>query len=131
MALADTLPGTTTSSNLLSIAELHDTLTNSGRAVQSFRVEGVVCAIVPQRNMVVLQDASASVLLELPSVSRTVRVGDWLAVEGDHCPLTRTRYGIQAGVAPVVDNDGTHGVIEKIRHCFFEHGNESNPRRVV
>jgi signal transduction histidine kinase len=109
-------------SNLLSIAELSNIVEEQGRAIESFQIEGVVCAIVPQRNLVVLQDASATALFELPSVSPAVGVGDQLAVVGNHCPLTRTRYGIQVGTAPVVDNDGTHATLAKSGNVFLETG---------
>jgi len=109
-------------SNLLSIAEFQSKIEKHGRAFDSFQIEGVVCATVPQRNLVVLQDASATVLLELPSVSPSVSVGDWLAVSGNHCRLTRTRYGIQVGTAPVVDNDGIHSALAKDGSVFLEAG---------
>lgn len=118
-----------TKPDLLSANELQNALATTGRAVRSFRVEGVVRAIVPRRNIVVLQDASAPVLLELQSVDPAVRVGDWLAVEGDRCPLSRTRYGIQAGTAPVIDNDGTHSAMEKSGEVFLDTG--MNPIRVA
>ena len=111
-------------SNLLSIAELKNIVEEQGRATESFRIEGVVCAVVPQRNILVLQDASAAVLLELPSVNHAAGVGDWLAVIGNHCPLTRIRYGIQVGTGPLVDDDGTHAELTKSGKVFLETGME-------
>jgi signal transduction histidine kinase len=122
-------PQETRNSNLLSIAELQNLVTNTMQSFQSFRVEGIVRAIVPQQNMLVLQDASAAALLELPSVGPSVRVGDWLAVEGDHCPLARTRQGIQAGMDSVVDDDGIHSALEKSGSVFLSAG--MNPIRVT
>jgi hypothetical protein len=81
--------------NRLSIADLQNTVVTTRWAVRSFRIEGVVCAVVPQRNIVVLQDASASVLLELPSVSPAVRVGDGLA------GLTRFDGHLGGGALPI------------------------------
>jgi signal transduction histidine kinase len=116
-------------SNRLSIVEFQNILARTERVVRSFRVEGVVCAVVPQRNIVVLQDASAAVLLELPPVSPAVRVGDGLAVEGDRCLLTRTHFGIRADTVPVVDNDGTHSATEKSGRVFLDGG--MNPIRLT
>jgi hypothetical protein len=113
----------------LSLVELQNTLGKTGRAVRSFRVEGVVCAAAPQRNLVVLEDASGVVMLELPAISHSVRAGDGLTVEGNKCPLTQTRYGIQAGIAPVVDNDGRHSGLEKFGWVFLDAG--LNPIRVT
>ena len=123
-AVAD-VPPASTNSNQVSIAELQDDLASTVRAVRSFRIEGMVRAVVPQRSFVVLQDASASVLLELPSVGSAVRVGQELAVAGNNCPLVQTRYGIQAGTAPVVDNDGIHSVMEKSGTVFLDAGMRS------
>lgn len=110
--------------NRISIAELQSKVEEHGRVIESFQIEGVVCAIVPQRNLVVLQDASAAVLLELPPLSHEVGVGDWLSVVGNHCPLTRARYGIQVGTAPIVDNDGAHAALAKSGKVFLEPGME-------
>ncbi len=109
--------------------ELQNSLAATMQAVRSFQIEGVVRAVVPQRNIVVLQDDSAAVLLELPSLDKSIHVGDWLSVRGDRCLLTRTRYGIQAGTMPVVDNDGTHSVREMSGKVFLDAG--MDPIRVA
>jgi signal transduction histidine kinase len=126
-ALAGVLPAGT-NSDLLSIAELQKAVVKEGRSLQSFRVEGVVCAVAPQKNILVLQDASGSVLLQLPSFSREVNVGDLLAVEVDHCPLNRTGYGLQIGTTPVVDNT-THATKTRSGAVFLDKG--MNPIRVA
>ena len=111
-----------TNLNRLSLVELQSKLAASGRVIQSFQVEGVVCAIVPHRNMLVLQDESGSLLLEVPAINSGLQVGDRLVVEGRNCPMNRIRYGIQAGTAPVVDNDGTHAEMEKSGGVFLDEG---------
>src|SRR5208282_2289624 len=65
-----------TNANLITIDELQRTVARDGRSLQSFQVEGDVCAVVPQWNILVLQDASGAVLLQLPSISRELNVGD-------------------------------------------------------
>ena len=115
-------------SHLILIGELQNSLATNVQQLRSFRVEGVVCALAPQRNVLVLQDASASVLLELPSLNPVTRVGDRVAVEGNNCPLTRTRYGIQAAAGAVVENDGIHSAVERSGMVFLEGG--TNPIRV-
>lgn len=116
-------------SDLIPISALQAAVAEHGRAVQSFSVEGVVCAVVRQRNMVVLHDSSATALFQLPSVSPAVVKGDRLVITGDRCSLTRTRYGIQLGTAPVVDNNGTHPELTKSGRVFLESGLQ--PIRVV
>src|SRR5690348_8278652 len=51
-------------SNLVSIAELQSRVDEQGRAIESFQIEGVVCAIAREKNAVVLQDTSATAFLE-------------------------------------------------------------------
>src|SRR5690349_25165866 len=46
-----------------SLRALQSAVVAQGRVIQSFRVEGVVCAVVPERRMAVLQDETATVLL--------------------------------------------------------------------
>jgi len=122
-AMAEALPDSA-GPNLLSIAELQSLVDERGRAIESFQVTGVVCAIIPGKNAVVLQDPSATVLLELPSVDEKISVGEWLEIRGDHCALTRSRFGIQAGTAPVVDNDGAHAVLMKSGGVYLKSGRQ-------
>jgi signal transduction histidine kinase len=93
---------------VLPLADLQRLVSERGRAIQSFRLAGVVCAVVPQRRLVALQDESATTLLELPMVTAELQVGDWLAIEGTNCSLIRGDVSIQISAAPVVDNDGHH-----------------------
>jgi signal transduction histidine kinase len=108
--------------NWLSIAELENTVAAQGRSIQSFRVQGVVCAVLAERRMVVLQDETGSVLIELPTVDTAVGAGDWLTIQGEQCLLERTRYGIKAGSVLIVDNDGDHRAITKSGSAFLAEG---------
>lgn len=120
-AVADTST-TAANSNLLSIAEFQNSLATNRQTVRSFRLEGVVCAFAPKRNIVVLQDGSASVMLEIPSITGPMHVGDRVAVEGEQCMLTRTRFYTRIDTTPAVDNDGTHSKQEKTGTVFLEKG---------
>ena len=51
---------------ITSLRELHRIVTANGRAIVSFRMQGVVCASPSMPGTLVLQDASGAVLLELP-----------------------------------------------------------------
>jgi len=101
---------------------LQNTLARRGRVVESFRIEGLVRAVVRERKLAALQDASGAVLLELPAINSSVCVGEWLAVEGDNCALTRSGFGIQVGTAPVVNNDGDHPPYLKSGSVFLRAG---------
>ena len=103
------------------IAELQEAVGRQGRSIQSFVLEGVVCAVVPEKSSVVVQDASATALLEIAGSER-FRAGDRLQLRGDRCTVTRGRFGIQLGTAPVVDNDGAHAGLMKSGVTFLRPG---------
>lgn len=109
----------TPDSKVISLAELQDCVSTHGRAIRSFRIAGVVCAVVLERNLVALQDTSATVLLELPKLDGPVSAGDWLAIEGTNCAITRSRHAIQLGTAPVVNVGGDHPVRQKSGSVFL------------
>jgi signal transduction histidine kinase len=109
-------------SNLLSLAELRRTVSQQARTIQTFRIEGVVCAVVRDQKLLALQDASACVLLEVPALDETIQVGERVAVRANHCALTRSRFVIQLGTAPVVNNDGHHAAVVKTGQVFLETG---------
>jgi signal transduction histidine kinase len=109
-------------SNLISLADLRGKLSQQGRTIESFRAEGVVCAVVRGRNLLALQDSSGCVLLEAPALDETIQAGEWVAVTADHCALTRNRFGLQLGTAPVVNNDGHHPAVFKSGKVFLEAG---------
>ncbi|MGH7950559.1 MAG: PA14 domain-containing protein, partial [Limisphaerales bacterium] len=109
--------------NLISLAELQTTVADQGCVVKSFRLEGIVCAVVSKREIIALQDDSATVLLELPALDQTVRMGDRLAIEGNQCVLTRTRFGIRLDTE-VVNDDGEHSVVLRTSRIFLEAGRQ-------
>jgi signal transduction histidine kinase len=110
------------SSGTLSLADLQHLVSEQGCVIRSFRLEGVVRAVVPQRRLIALQDESATALLELPAVDAEVRAGDRLAIEGENCSLVRGAFSIQIGTAPVVDNDGRHSDFLKSGKVFLPAG---------
>ena len=94
------------SSNALSIADFQNLVSERALVIKSFRIEGTVCAVVRTRKLLALQDKTAAVLLELPSIEEAIGAGDQVAVEGTRCSLIRSPFGIRVGTAPVVDHDG-------------------------
>jgi signal transduction histidine kinase len=109
-------------SNAVSLAELRNAVYQHGRSIQSFRSEAVVCAVVPGRNLLAIQDSSAGVLVEVPALDGGIRPGDLVSVTGDHCAVTRSQFGIQLGTAPVVNNDGHHRAFFKSGSVFLAAG---------
>src|ERR1041384_1538343 len=109
-------------SNLLTLQAMRNAVSEPRPAIRSFRVKGVVCASVPERKMVVLQDDTATILLELPSLGGTTQPGDWLIVEGEQISIGRTRMGLQVGNPLVVDNNGIHSLRMKSGRAFLRKG---------
>ncbi len=107
--------------NAISIAGLQKEAAG-GRIVSSFRLEGVVCA--SERNLLALQDDSATALLELPRSDEGIRPGDRVEITCQNCAVTRNRFGIQLGTAPVVNDDGHHGPITKSGEVYLREGME-------
>jgi signal transduction histidine kinase len=107
--------------NLVSVAELQRIVAERGCTAQSFRVEGVVCAVVEDPKIIALQDESATVLLDVHEFNRTVHIGDTLTMEGKQCMLTRTRFGIYVG-GEAVNNDGEHAAVLKSGQIFLNEG---------
>ena len=90
--------------------------------VQSFRIEGIVCAVIPAKKWITLKDDSAAVTLEAPALDETIRAGDRLAVLGRNCAITQSRFAIQLGTAPTIDLDGIHGATTRSGSVHLEAG---------
>jgi signal transduction histidine kinase len=109
--------------NRLSLAELQRIVAGEGYSVRSFHVEGVVCAASHERKMIVLQDGSAAILLELPDLENPVRIGDRLAIDGNDCGLLRNGFAIRFGTE-LINNDGEHPATVKSSQVFLEAGHQ-------
>jgi len=105
----------------LSLSEFAAAVSRHGGPIPSFKIKGVVCAVVPERRMIVLQDGTATVLLELPVLDDSVAVGDTVTFQGTNCSLARGRFGTQIA-STVVDNDQRHGVQLRTGSVFLEPG---------
>lgn len=119
LAAAPQTPGQTAVSSL---ADFQNMVIRNGRLITSFHVEGSVCAVEPNHKWMVLQDESATVLLELPNLDGRVQPGDRVSVYGKNSTLTRGEFGIQIGTAPVVDVDGLHAPKLRSGSVFLEAG---------
>ncbi len=108
--------------NLISVAELQAITPGSNRVIQSFRLEGVVRAVVWQRRLIALQDSSATALIELPDLDNSIRKGDRVSVTGENCLLIQNRFYTRFSTIPVVDNDGLHAPQLKSGQVFLEAG---------
>ena len=105
----------------MSLADLQTAIWEHASQMQSFCVEGVVCAVVPQQKMLALQDNTGTVLLELPRLDDTIHAGDQVTVRGTNCLLSQGRFGIRL-TAAVVDNDYLHSAALKSGSVFLESG---------
>src|SRR5438105_7583411 len=108
----------------LSLLELQNLLSEHGQIIRSFRLEGVVCSASPSKNMIVLQDDSASALLRLPSIRPEAKAGKAVAIVGTNCSLVRSRLGIEIANPLVVDNDGNHPMVLKSGKTYLSAGRQ-------
>jgi signal transduction histidine kinase len=92
-----------------------------GGAVRSFQIEAVVCAVVRERRVLVLQDQTATLMVKLPAVNDAIAAGDQVALRGTNCLIVRDRYGIQISNV-VVDNDRRHHSLRKAGSVYLEAG---------
>jgi hypothetical protein len=114
--------GDSPDTKLISIAALQRAVAEQAWGVRSFAVTGVICAAVPNPNLIVLQDETATALLEVSALTTAVRAGDWLAVQGNQCTLRRRALYISAGGPLVVENDGIHSMLMKSGEVFLRQG---------
>jgi signal transduction histidine kinase len=105
----------------MSLADLQTAVLEQPRQLQSFRVDGIVCAVVPQQKLLALQDNTRTVLLELPTLDNTIHAGDRVSMTGSNCRISQSRFGIRLASA-VVDNDGLHSSALKRGSIFLEAG---------
>lgn len=111
-----------------SIVSLDNSLSETKSSVRTFQVEGMVCAIVPKRGLIALQDASETMLFEVPPLPTDISVGSEIRIEANQCVVTQTRSGIRVRPAAVVDNDGLHSQREASGRVFLQAG--KNPIQV-
>ena len=107
---------------LVSVAELERIASGRDRALQSFRLEGVVCALLPDRKWLVLQDSSATALFEVGVLDPALREGDRIAIVAQDCAISENRFAIQLGTAAVVNLDGLHSAASKSGSVFLTAG---------
>jgi len=109
------------SSNILSLNEMQSAVMEHGSAVRSFQLEAVVCAVVRERRVLVLQDQTATLLVKLSVVVDSINAGDRVSLRGTNCLIARDRYGIQISNV-VVDNDWRHPSERKAGSVYLEGG---------
>jgi len=110
------------STNVLALADLRATVSERGRVIESFRLEGTVCAVGRSGSLIALQDESATVLLELPATNVALRAGQRVAIHGSNCAVTRGGSGLALGTAPVAVIDGRHPPTIKSGSVFLDAG---------
>jgi len=106
----------------ISLMELRNALNGQGRMITNFHVEGVVCEVDHEQRRVVLQDETSTMLVALPALEAAVQRGMGLAIDGRECALTRGRFGVEVGTAPVVDLDGTHPNTRRLGRVYLGAG---------
>ena len=103
------------------MVDLQSAATEPGGVIRSFQADGIVCAVVHERQTLVIQDNTATILLELPVVPGEICAGDWVRVRGTNCSIVRNRFGVQIS-STVVNNDRRHSGLLKVGRVFLEAG---------
>jgi signal transduction histidine kinase len=83
------------------------------RSVANINITGSVCEADAQDGFLILQDSTATELVELDFADRKLHGGQKVEIAGENCEVVRRRTGIGLRRLPLVDNDGLHGVVEK------------------
>lgn len=107
-----------------SLAELQNLAVTNYQPIGSFSVTGMVCAADTESRLVVLQDDSATVLLELPHLDSDVHPGDWLKLDATQITLMRNAAGVLVGTAPVVEMDNCHRAFSRTGRVFLDAGSQ-------
>ena len=92
------------------VAQIAAAVRQDWRVTGDLDLTGVVCAANPAKALLVLQDASGVELLKLDWVPPSLQPGQRARVVGRDCEVSRGPGGLSLGRAPVVDNDGEHGM---------------------
>ena len=98
---------------VLPVDRLREELAEKGRVVSSFRLEGVVCDVSPSRRLLAFQDASGTSMLELPPVAGDIAAGSQVVIACTDCTVSRGRFGIELGTAPVAEFDLRHSAMSR------------------
>ena len=82
-------------------------------SVADMELTGTICAADVRNSFLVLQDGTATELVEMEFTNASLHAGQRVRIYGEKCEITRRRTGIGLRRLPLVDNDGQHGVQEK------------------
>jgi signal transduction histidine kinase len=126
-AVADPAFPQTTPQTLTSAAQLGRLSEGNRYAGCSFRLEGVVCAVNPAVNSVIVRDGSGDLEVQLNLREHPLQPGQEVLLEGSGDMVGR-RLNLITG-APLVDNDGVHGMVEVAGTVYLKAGR--HPIRLV
>jgi signal transduction histidine kinase len=107
---------------LTNIAQLRAASAHDPQSCYSFLLTGNVRWVNPGEGRLVLQDDSGAEVLELDLDGTAIHVGERVRLSGNGT-LARTGAAVKLGVhGAVVDNDGLHGMFEKVGTIYLEQG---------
>lgn len=79
----------------------------------NFRLEGTVCAVHEGSRLMVLQDATGAVILEMAKIPAGLSSGMAVVVSGERCRVSRGGNAIRLGTESVIEFDGHHPAMER------------------
>ena len=85
-------------------------LTDSGHTVFcEVHIQGIVCAVSPDKRVVALQDDSGAAVIEMDFQAPSLVPGQIISLRASRCAVNRRGLDLAPGPGPVLDNDGWHG----------------------
>ncbi len=122
---ADSVSGIETARVITNLAEIRRLASSGGAVMRSVQLEGVVCWADSAKGRFILQSEAGAINIELGAAAQPAHPGDKVLVAGK-CAIGST--GLSAGILPLVDNDGTHAMLENAGNIFLKAG--KHPIRV-
>ncbi|MGH7990469.1 MAG: hypothetical protein ACREDS_09820, partial [Limisphaerales bacterium] len=116
------------SAEVTNVSQIRSLAAQIPKKSYSIRLEGDVWWANPKQGRFVLKDDSGAEELEVDLHGESVKAGQRVRLEGNGT-ITPTGAGFRIGAkGPVVDNNGIHGMIEKVGAVYLKAGR--NPIRV-
>jgi signal transduction histidine kinase len=103
------------------LAQLRRLAASHPRNDYAVRLEGLILSTSPERGLLAFQDDSAAALVELAVPSQALRPGQRVALTGD---WTVAGPRLTPRNAPLVNNDGVHGMEEKSGAIYLTAGKQ-------
>jgi signal transduction histidine kinase len=105
--------------SVTNISQLYELVQDGQPAICSFRLQGLVCEVNQTEGNMILRDDSGDLIVQMDLAEHPVRPGQMIRMEGTGRMRDRR---LIVNRLPLVDNDGTHGMIERSGTIYLKAG---------